>query len=1192
MSQTIEAAGGSPLASRETASVWSAAGKRPIAIEGAWTTLLSCLIGGGIAMTGFPPLNNVSAVLHMQALPLLVVLSPTCLLALLAVWTVWRSQPDLRWLTRVPPTATLCFVLVSLGGAMSLLQSTQPGYSAALLTAGILAPALIFLSVRSGALRPSYMAGAFIAVLVVLLGRADLVFLSQHGLPTAQTLYNAKFSSRPYDFHYYTLGNPDETAAFLIIPLTLCLFWAMGRSTRRSTRLWLLLASGMILVSFFLLYIRLADLFAVAVLIAAVLCSPWPTRIRWGIVGIVVAVFVAFSAASPGHYLLHIFQTSNGASGAVRIGSVEAGWNALLHHPLTGVGLGMFGSRAAAPAHSSILQAGAEMGALGLLGLAAMTVSLVWVAVRSVRIGEWIGFRGAASLAAATYVIYAALSGGAYEGLMVGFTSIYGLTLAMAAGIGVSASSDAEDGHVPLADALRAVSAAAGRGVRRRWLALRPLLPWIAYGAAWAAMTAWLIARGLPSQLGLSGSRAENLVQLLAAHRQGFGPMVQMVGPGVFVPAGVADDPGSYLYVPWLSSILHTQSLDTLVRAPYVLCMAILAGIYPYLMWRLTRSRLAGLAAPLIVILSFRVLDGQGFFWVPAWAIALSLPWLWLLARRRSAPLGALIAIGAVAGVTSTFRSHTGLGILVAAAVVSIAATASWRARAARLILVAAAYLFMSTGVLDLAYQARAARMGSHAIADYGEAGITKWSDPTGHPLWHDVYIGLGVIPNRYGISYRDSVAFAYVHKIDPTAKYYSPRYEAIVRKRVIHIAETDPGFVARAETHKAEVELGDGLTRFAALILLLPAALLTRAGRRRRLVYAGILAPIALDAFAPAVVAIPYTEYELPWFGVLGCLTVVTACWLLARAGRALAIVAASPAASPAVTPLAQCATDLRVHMHSTWERVKMRAARFTTYAFRPLRRLAVAIAHPIRRMIAAGIESGRAGARVMHAVDSERVSKAARRAGGAALRSRYSYIALALVVLGLVGRNYLGGLPATTLGGLPATTGPVPGDSVEPLGVQLKPPLRSWTSTGMLSSWVPGVPRVKATTANGTLDVLTSPQSQAYQLISPNTTLPTGRYVAVVRGQVQDGGLTLGVLEVKSQRWVKTAVFGSSEEPYAVTMPVLFSLSKRTAIEIILANNTRSNHVSHWRVRAVSINPYGLPASQRSPAPRHPHP
>lgn len=1190
MSQTIEASGGPPRAFRETASVWS--GKRPIAIEGAWTTLLSCLIGGGIAMTGFPLLNNVPAVLHTQALPLFILLSPACLLALLAVWAVWWSQPDLRWLTRVPPTATLCLVLVSLGGALSLLQSAQPGYSAALLTAGILAPALIFLSVRSGALHPSYMAGAFIAVLVVLLGRADLVFLSQHGLPTAQTLYDAKFSSRPYDFHYYTLGNPDETAAFLIIPLTLCLFWAMGRSTRTSTRRWLLLASGMILVSFFLLYVRLADLFAVAALIAAVLCSPWPTRIRWGIVGIVVAVFVAFGAASPGHYLLHVFQTSAGSSGAVRIGSLEAGWNALMHHPLAGVGLGMFGSRTAVPAHSSILQAGAEMGVLGFLGLAATTVSLVWVAVRSVRTGEWLGFRGAASLAAASYVIYVALTGAAREGLMVGFISIYGLTLAMAAGIGVSASAETEDRHMPLTEAVRTLSATARRRVRLRWLAIRTGLPWIAYGAAWAAMAAWLIARRLPSQVGLTSSRAQDLVQLLAAHRQGFGPLVQMVGPGAFIPAGVSDDPGSYLYVPWLSSVLHTQSVDTLVRAPYVLCMAMLAGVYPYLMWRLTRSRLAALAAPMIVIVSFRVLDGQGFYWVPAWAIALSLPWLWLLARRRSAPLAAMITIGAIAGVTSTFRSHTGLGILVAAAVVSIAASASWRARAAAVILVAAAYLCMSTGVLDLAYQARATRMGSRPIADYGVAGITKWSDPTGHPLWHTVYIGLGVIPNRYGIYYSDSVAAAYVHKIDPTAQYLSPQYEAILRKRVIHIAETDPGFVARVEAHKAGVELGDGLTRFAALILLLPAALLTRAGRRRRLLYAGILTPIALDAFAPALVAIPATIYELPWFGVLGCLTVVTACWLLARAGRALAIVAASPAASPAVAPLAQCGTDLRVHMRSTWERIKMRTARFTSYAFRPLRRLSVAIAHPIRRLIAAGIESGRAGAQVMQAVDSARVPEAALRAGGAALRSRYSYMALALVVLGLVGRHYLGGLPATTLGGLPATTVPVPGDSVEPLDVHLKPPVRSWTSTGMLSSWVLQVPRVKATSANGSLDVLTSPQSRAYQLMSPKTALPTGQYVAVVRGQVQDGGLRLGVLEAKSQQWVKTAVFSSSEEPSAVTMPVSFSLSKPTAVEIVLANYNPRNQVSRWRVRAVSINPYGLPASQRSLAPRHTHP
>jgi hypothetical protein len=255
------------------------------------------------------------------------------------------------------------------------------------------------------------------------------------------------------------------------------------------------------------------------------------------------------------------------------------------------------------------------------------------------------------------------------------------------------------------------------------------------------------------------------------------------------------------------------------------------------------------------------------------------------------------------------------------------------------------------------------------------------------------------------------------------------------------------------------------------------------------------------------------------------------------------------------------------------------MRTARFARYAFASLRRLSVAMAHPMRRIVVAGTESARAGSQVMHAVDSERVREAAFQTGRAALRSRYSYMALVLVVLGFVGRGYLGGLPITTLP-VPAVL-PVPGDPVEPLGIHLKPPLRRWTAAGMRSSWVLQVPRVKTTTEYGWLDVLTSPQSQAYQLMSPSTALPIGRYVAVVRGQVQKGGLTLGVLDAKSQKWVKTAFFTNKEEPHAVTMPVFFSLSKPAAVEIVLANYNLSHQVSHWRVRDVSINPYDVPAA-----------
>ncbi len=99
------------------------------------------------------------------------------------------------------------------------------------------------------------------------------------------------------------------------------------------------------------------------------------------------------------------------------------------------------------------------------------------------------------------------------------------------------------------------------------------------------------------------------------------------------------------------------------------------------------------------------------------------------------------------------------------------------------------AYLILSTGILSLAYTARADRMRGYPVNTAGVAGITSWSDGGGHVFWHPLYLGLGVVSNHYGIRWNDNNARAYVKRVDPTAPYLSARYESALRKRVIYIA-------------------------------------------------------------------------------------------------------------------------------------------------------------------------------------------------------------------------------------------------------------------------------------------------------------------------------------------------------------------------------------------------------------------
>ncbi|HEY6010381.1 MAG TPA: hypothetical protein VIX18_02840, partial [Nitrospirota bacterium] len=65
------------------------------------------------------------------------------------------------------------------------------------------------------------------------------------------------------------------------------------------------------------------------------------------------------------------------------------------------------------------------------------------------------------------------------------------------------------------------------------------------------------------------------------------------------------------------------------------------------------------------------------------------------------------------------------------------------------------------------------------SIATFAFAGIRAYRDHvvgwqgfdngnTQHPFWHNAYIGLGYLPNRYGIVWNDSISIREVAKEHP----------------------------------------------------------------------------------------------------------------------------------------------------------------------------------------------------------------------------------------------------------------------------------------------------------------------------------------------------------------------------------------------------------------------------------------
>ena len=76
-------------------------------------------------------------------------------------------------------------------------------------------------------------------------------------------------------------------------------------------------------------------------------------------------------------------------------------------------------------------------------------------------------------------------------------------------------------------------------------------------------------------------------------------------------------------------------------------------------------------------------------------------------------------------------------------------------------------------------------------------------SGNAGHGFSHNLYIGLGVYPNPWGIKWDDASAEAAVKRVDPNVRYCSPEYFQILRREYRLIVQSDPSEVFRIYARK-----------------------------------------------------------------------------------------------------------------------------------------------------------------------------------------------------------------------------------------------------------------------------------------------------------------------------------------------------------------------------------------------------
>ncbi len=183
--------------------------------------------------------------------------------------------------------------------------------------------------------------------------------------------------------------------------------------------------------------------------------------------------------------------------------------------------------------------------------------------------------------------------------------------------------------------------------------------------------------------------------------------------------------------------------------------------------------------------------------------------------------------------------------------------------------------------------------------------------------------------------------------------------------------------------------------------------------------------------------------------------------------------------------------------------------------------------------------------------------------------MRTRMTVAVVLTVAGGLVARHYLSGVQLSYNGSVASSLG----QAVARANAPLPPPVTASQFVGMAAGWNFGDARVGVRAGGIGAIVNTTTKPAGYQLVSPVQSLPSGSYFAAVRGRVARGGMEVGVLDQQTGKWIATGLFG--EDGSTVVIPVGFTLTRATPVQIILSNYSPGDRSSTWDLSEAGIYP-----------------
>lgn len=162
------------------------------------------------------------------------------------------------------------------------------------------------------------------------------------------------------------------------------------------------------------------------------------------------------------------------------------------------------------------------------------------------------------------------------------------------------------------------------------------------------------------------------------------------------------------------------------------------------------------------------------------------------------------------------------------------------------------------------------------------------------HGAWHNLYIGLGAVENPFGLSWDDSVALQAARRVDPSVRFASNDYYALLRREYLEIVVHHPWQVAVIYLKKLWAALRISRIGLTLIVVLVP--IMFARQRLRRAVPGWIVADAVLLVntlfigmfFAQAMLFSQSIQYLFPIevFLLLGFGVAVQLLLLLFRAG------------------------------------------------------------------------------------------------------------------------------------------------------------------------------------------------------------------------------------------------------------------------------------------------------------------